>query len=48
MDDDCCAELIFRLSESTKEKRRGKLQRRILLIYDDAPIYTTQLSERAV
>jgi hypothetical protein len=44
----CRTLLIDFISQSIPQWMTIVVQRRILLIYDDAPIYTTQLSEHTV
>ena len=42
------ADLMFRLRESIKEKRRGKLTKGILLLHDNAPVHKAKVAQAAI
>ncbi|KFD58243.1 hypothetical protein M514_01006 [Trichuris suis] len=42
------ADLLFKVQEAIKEKRRGKLSRGILLLYDNAPVQKSSAALAAV
>lgn len=42
------ANILLKLKDAVKEKRRGKLSKGVLLLHDNAPAHSSQLSQQAI